>query len=123
VARRERRPVQAQALGDAGAEVHDGDIGLGDQALDPGTVARVLQVDGDPFLAPVDGLEEGALAGDRELGEVEFSADLARRGLDLDDPGAEVGEPQGRDRAGQELGAVEDQQAFEGPAHARKLSR
>ena len=90
-------------------EVFDHDVGGGREAARGGEVARPLQVQDRPALAPV---EERV----RDTGH----ARAAGR-VDVDDVGTLVGEQHGRQRPGHVLAEVDDPQACQRTRHADVL--
>ena len=58
-------------------------------------VASILEVDRQAFLGAVDGVEDGGIAADLGVAEIEPPRQVAAiRPLDLDDAGAEVEQPE-----------------------------
>jgi hypothetical protein len=72
-------------------------------------VLGVLEIGGEAFLVPIDRMEEGALAFDPEIRDVELAADVTTlRAFNLDHAGSEIGESHGGCRACKKLTEVED---------------
>ena len=95
-----RLVVEAEPLDDAGPEILDQHVGLGEQPRQRLEVGRILQVDGKAFLVAVDGVEDGRVAADLGVAEIEPPRQVAAiRPLDLDDAGAEIEQPQRRSTA------------------------
>ena len=69
--------AEAEPLDDAGAEILDEHVGLADEVLERLKVGRVLEVEGDALLAAVDGVEQGRVAADLGIGEIEAAAQVA----------------------------------------------
>src|SRR6516162_1761236 len=95
--------VVAELLGqaDPGVVVHH--VAAPEQLAEHGGSARGLQVEGHGALAALAGGEHG----------LHVAVDVAGGGLDLEDVGAEFGQHQGGDRAGEVGGQVEDADALE----------
>ena len=115
------RPELAQALvvetpvaHDPRAEVVDDHVAGGRQALGEIDAARIAHVEDEAPLAAIQIAEEPAAA----LAEVE-----RHRALDLDHLGAVVGEDARGDRAGDDVGEVEDANAVEDPAGTLPVAR
>ena len=71
------------------------DVGLAEQCPQRRQIVRVLQVDREAFLGAVDGVEDGRIAADLGVAEIEPARQVAAvRPLDLDDAGAEIEQPQ-----------------------------
>ena len=105
---------EAQPLDHAGPEILHQHVGPADQAFQGREVAGVLHVDGEAFLAAVDGMEQRRVAADLGVAEIKAAAQVAAvRPLDLDDARAEVHQPQRRVGAGEELAHVDDHEAGE----------
>ncbi len=115
VDRLDRLVVQPDPLHDAGAEVLDEDVGMGDQLSDVGKVGGHLEVGRDGLLVAVHRVERDRVAVQHAAGERQGASDVAgARTLDLDDARTEVGESHRRDGAGQELAEVQHEQPVEG---------
>ena len=104
--------VDAEASGDAGAEVLDHEVSAGAQFEEELAAALGLQVKGDRPLAAVGHRERIALAVDLRGHSARIVA--SARLLDLDDVRAELGENHRAVRARQESRQVEDPEAGEG---------
>ena len=88
--------AEPQPLGRAGREVLHEDVGPGQQGGQRRLAVGAFHVELDRFLAPVQPDEVARLA---EHGPVVAAGEVAGAGpLDLDDPGAEVGELPGGER-------------------------
>src|SRR5262249_52176199 len=99
---------------DAGAEVLDQDVGLGDQRLHGRDVGWIFEVCGEAEFAAINGVEERGIAADLGVGKVKAAAEITSVWpLDLDDPRAEVAEAQGGEWPRQELAHVEDEQPLQ----------
>ena len=110
----DRLPVEADLLHHPGAEVLDQGVGLGDEAFHFLQVRRILEVGAVAVLVAVDGVEEGAVALDPDIGDIELAADVAGAGpFNLDHAGTQIRQPHRRRGAGQELAEVENGEAFE----------
>ena len=104
--------VEAETLDDAGPKILDQHVGLGEQPPQHLEVASILEVDRQAFLGTVDGVEDGRVAADLGVAEIEPPRQVAAiRPLDLDDAGAEVEQPERRIRPRQELAHVDDDKA------------
>ena len=104
------RHVEAQPRDDARGEVLDEHVGLADQHRQALPVGRVLQVQPDRFLAPVQPHEIGALAMDET---VVTAGEIALRPLDLQDPRPGIGQPSRHVGRGDRLLDGDDQDAGE----------
>src|SRR5690606_34132483 len=94
----------AQALGRAGPEVLDVDIGAPDERIEYLGILRALDVQCDAALVPVIGLEMRAVEPALERAERIARARL----LDLDDVRAQVGQQHPRGRTGDEGALFDD---------------
>ena len=107
--------AQAQAVHDAGAEVLHQDVGVQDQLLEQVLAFGALGVEGDGVLVGVLGQEAGAHQRLVEFGDdAQLAGQVAVLGvLHLDDVGAQEGQVEGGEGARQDVGEVEDLDAFE----------
>ena len=86
--------VEPQPRDHAGTEVLHHDVGAPQQLAQRSDVVRVLQIQREALLAPVDGVKERRISADLGIAEVESPAEVAAvRALDLDDPRPQVLEP------------------------------
>jgi hypothetical protein len=109
----ERIPAEAQAVHDAGPELLDQNLGLGDERQEPRDLLRVLEVERQAALAAVEQREAQALA--VQPGRVAAHAVALAGALDLDHLGAGLGQQQGGQGPGQQGREVEHAQALERP--------
>ena len=113
----QRLDAEAEPLEHAGAEVLDEDVGPVDEREQHVLVGRVLEVEGDRLLVAVGRQEVRRLApsllADEGRSPAAGVVPAARR-LDLDDPGALVGEHHRRVRPGEGAGEVDDEDVREG---------
>ena len=112
--RAERVVAEAEAVQHARAVVLDHDVGRQAQLADAGQVVGVLEVGDDAALVAVDRGEvvaEPLAVGLRDRGPGAHL--VAGRALDLHHVGAEVGEQQGRERAGRDVAELDDPDAVE----------
>ena len=106
-------PAVAELLHRAGAEILSHHVGTGQQRLEDGAVAIVLEVERNALLAAVDGDEIGGLAVDERA---VFAGVVAAAGrFHLDDAGAELGKDHRAVRSRQHTGEVDDGDAAERP--------
>src|SRR2546422_7270772 len=113
-----RLVAEAQPLGDPGEEVLDDDVRAPRELEREAGALRVLEVDRDPPLVPVDRGERGAHAVTAPRAQVVAPT----RALDLDDVGAEVGHERRAVRPGDDPREVEDVDPFKhrpGPSRGR----
>ena len=103
--------ADAEALGDAGAEGLDQDVGLAGQPEQIGAAPLALEVEHDALLAAAHVAKEDGGARVRRP-DVAAGVALARR-LDLDHGGAVIGERCGEIGSRQEPRQVDDLQSFE----------
>ena len=91
----DRLVVEAEPLDDAGPEILDQHVGLGEQRASAQSRSPAsLRSIGKAFLGAVDGVEDGRVAADLGVAEIEPPRQVAAiRPLDLDDAGAEVEQP------------------------------
>ena len=109
---------EAEPVQDPGAEVLDEHVGALHQLPEDPLPVLGLQVQGDGLLVAVAGEEVGGLrvVGRAHEGRSPAAGVVARAGvLDLDHPGAEVGEHHPRVRSGEGAGEVDDDGAAQGP--------
>src|SRR5699024_268775 len=92
------------------------------QAEEDLPIGRILEVEGDRALVPVDGLEVAAVAGVRGRREPARLIAAARL-LDLEDVRAQVRQDVAGERTGQCAGQLEDADPREGPGRGRPRSR
>ena len=105
----ESNPARAAA---PGRQVLHEDVGAGDDAVQQGVVAGILDVEDDRFLAAVEPDEPGALAIHHMVVK---PREVALRPLDLDDARARIGEPAGGEGRGDGLFDRDHQEAGERP--------
>src|SRR5262249_16200679 len=106
--------AEAKPLHNPGPKILDEHIGTGDELLHLGQVFRIFQVSREALFVAVDGVKQRAVAVQFKVCDIKLSADVAGAGaLNLDDPGAEVGQAHRRARPGQELAKIEHEQSFE----------
>ena len=87
------RVGEALPLDHAGTEILDHDVGAFQKPLEHLPVIFVAQVGGNALLVAIDRVEQGIVAVDIGVGQIEMAAEVALAGpLDLDHPRAEVGE-------------------------------
>jgi hypothetical protein len=114
VDRLHRGVIEPEAFDDAGAEILDHHIGLRQQRLQRLHVRGVLHVDGEAFLGAVDRVENGRVAADLRVTEIEASRQIPSvRTLDLDHPGAKILQTQRTIGTRQELAHIDDDKAIE----------
>ena len=106
IEREQRLGAETQLLDDAGAEILDDHVGVGDVALEPGNGFRILQVEHDRALVHVDGVE-GRAAPEGE-GRAPAAGLVTLRTLHLHDIRAQVGENLAREGTGEGLGDLDD---------------
>ncbi len=112
-------PAIAQFFHGAGTVVLYQHIGLGQQPIEDGAVGILLQIDGDGFLAAVEG---GEIAGDA-VDEGTVAAGIVALGrLDLDDACAQIGQQHGAIGACQDPGQVQDDEAGEGSGNSHGIA-
>src|SRR5690606_5445550 len=113
--------AEARALRRTDREVLDPDVRLRQQPVQQGGVGRVLDVDGERLLAPVQPDEIGAEAVDIV---VVIPGEVAVLPLQLDHARARVGEPAAEEGSGHGLLERDDENAVESTGHALfRLSR
>ncbi len=111
-------PAQPQPVHDAGAKIVDQHIGARHQPQHHRQIVGVLQVGGQALLAPVDGMKQRAVPIERQVGKVEIAAGVAAVGpFHLDDPRAQIAQPQCCRRSSQKLAEIQDRHAFQGKGH------
>jgi len=99
----------------AGPEVLNHDVGADEQLADADEVFGSLEICRIRLLVAIDGVKERGVAVEREIGDIELAAEIARTGaLDLDDASAKVGHTQAGGGAGEELREVDNEQTGEG---------
>ena len=75
--------VETEPLDDAGTEVLDQHVRLGDEALHRIDVGRILEVGSEAELAAVDGVKEDRVAADLGVGEIKPTAQVAAIGRSI----------------------------------------
>ena len=123
VDRIERRVVDAEPLGHAGAEVVDDDIRLGRKLVKKGAPFRPLQVDADALLVAIEGekVRAHALVGVAGIVAQQAAGHLAGAGrLHLDRLGAEIGQQHRREGPRQHMRQVEHHDVREGFHRGRR---
>ncbi len=115
----QRLPAIAQPRHHPGAKVLYKHVGLGQQPLEQRAVSRVFQIQGNRLFTPVDCGEIGAFA----IAEWrKMPCVIAKPGaLDLDHPGAQIGQDHRAIRPGQNMGKVNNGDVGKGEGHARLL--
>src|SRR6266480_7645622 len=117
VVRAQRFVVEAQALHHAGAEILEHHVGLPCHPAEGLLPGRRGDVEGEAQLVAVECAEVVAVTR-RVRAQPELAECVpALRALDLDDPGAEIGELQPRVRARDELPQLENADAFQRTRH------
>src|SRR5688572_783903 len=113
---------QAKLLRQVAPQVVEHALGGAREVAEHGAALRMLQVERDGALVPVEGLEELAVAPGEEM-RTDLAAHVAALAqvLHLDHLGAEVGEVEGARRPGAVLLHREHADAFERQAHAASL--
>ena len=106
----------AKAIGDAGHEVLDEHVRAGGEVAEQPRAVRLLEVERDPALVPVDGGEDGAHARAPRARAPLAEVVAALRALDLDHVRPQVGEQHRAVRAGDHAREIEDTDPRE---HAR----
>ena len=107
---------EAEARQHAGPVVLDEHVGPGEQAVQHRLAMRRLEVEGERVLVAVDGHETGGLIADPVLGHRVVAGGLAaRRPLDLDHLGAQVGQHQPAGGRGENVRQLDHPDAREGP--------
>ena len=105
--------AEASLLDDAGTKVLDEYVSASEECAHLLEVGGVFEVGGKGLLIPINGMEEGGVAIEREVRDVELAAEITLTGtLDLDDAGAEIGEAQRGRGTGEELREVDDEQTL-----------
>jgi len=110
------RKAEIEALHDAGTKLLDQHIRFLKQWSQAAAFARVLEIDHNALLAPVEQREHRRLAIEQRRHRAHV---LAARPFDLDHLGAGLGEHQRRERPRQQRGEIEDQDAGQGLVHAK----
>ena len=115
MARAERIGLEPQVGGGRRAVVVHEQVGRGEEPVEGDAAVIGAQVEDDPALVAVDRREVGTAAVGRVAPpwRAPGAGLVARRRLDLDDVGAEVGEEHGGERAGQHPAEVDDPDAVE----------
>ena len=106
--------AEPEPLGGAGRQILNEDIGRGDHRLHQGQIRRLLQIDAAGFLAAVDPDVIARLPQDII---VKAAGEIAFRSLELDDPGAGIGQPAGRHRSCNRLLESDDGNTFQSACH------
>jgi hypothetical protein len=109
----QRAGGQAEPVGGAGREVLHEDVGAPQQPVQERDVVRILQVDLEGLLGPVEPHEVAGLPVHRLV--VPPREVSGTRSLHLDHPGAEVGELPGGERRRHRLLDADDGDPFERP--------
>lgn len=108
---RELRVAEAEPLHDAGPHAFDHDVGLRDQRASDGHAFGGLEVQAQPELVAVEGVEQRAVVADPR--RAERASEFALGRLDLDHAGAHVGQQHRAGGPGADLREVDDLQALE----------
>ena len=123
VQRGERVVAEPERFHGAGPEILDEDVGARDEALEGLDALGLLEIERDVALVAVDDEEGRGLP--VLVGRPRARLVAAPGVLHLDDVGAEVGEEHGAEGTGQDTGAIDDTDAFEGQGrlgHAPKIT-
>ncbi len=108
----DRLVVQPQPFDDARPEVLDHNVGLREKPLQRSEIGLVLEVYRKAFLGAVDRMENRRVAADLGVAQIKPAGKIAAiRPLDLDDPRAEIHQPQRTIGAGEKLAHIDDDQA------------
>src|SRR5436190_1998767 len=84
-------------------------------------MARVFQIRRKAFLVAIDGVKKCRIAVQLKIGDIQLAAKIADVWpLNLDDPRAQIRQPQRCQWPSEKYGKIQDQQAFEGFGHGRE---